>query len=254
MDMTIKEKFLALWKTYFDGADLPITFYYTAQEIKAELVSPPRGHKCVVGALEKVRSGISLCFTASSIGCSGGKNYLGFVEEKMPNLQYFLSYGIPGKLEGERYKKTPELVTETILKSPVFKAPARFIVFKRWDRLSEWDDPAAVIFFATPDVLSGLFTLANFDESDPNGVFSPFAAGCGSIVTYPFIEREAERPRGVLGMFDVSSRPCVPHGTLTLAFPMKKFVTMIDNMEETFLIRPTWEVVRRRIEKERNNR
>lgn len=28
----------------------------------------------------------------------------------MPNFEYFLSCGIPGKLEGERYKKTPELV------------------------------------------------------------------------------------------------------------------------------------------------
>ncbi len=253
MDMTLKEKFLALWKTYFDGADLPITFYYTAQETIAELVSPARGQKCVVGVLEKVRSGISLCFTANSIGCSGGKNYFGFVEEKMPNFPYFLSHGIPGKLEGERYKKNPELVNETMEKSPTFKAPERFIVFKRWDRLTEWDDPAAVIFFATPDVLSGLFTLANFDECEPNGVFSPFAAGCGSIVMYPFMEQEAERPRGVLGMFDVSSRPCVPRRTLTIAFPMKKFLTMVDNMEESFLIRPAWEAVRKRIETERND-
>lgn len=39
-----------------------------------------------------------------------------------------------------------------------------------------------VIFFTRPDVVSGLFTLANFDEVEPSGVFSPCAAGCGSIV------------------------------------------------------------------------
>ena len=39
--------------------------------------------------------------------------------------------GIPGKLEGERYKKTPEMVKETMEGWPVFKAPGRFIVFKR---------------------------------------------------------------------------------------------------------------------------
>jgi uncharacterized protein (DUF169 family) len=201
--------------------------------------------------LEKVRSGMSLCFAANSIGCSGGRKYLGFTGEVMPNFQYFLSYGIPGKLEGERYKKTPELVWETMKNSPRFKAPARFIVFKRWDRLSERDDPAAAIFFARPDVLSGLFTLANFEEGEPNGVFSPFAAGCGSIVMYPYLEQGAKRPRGVLGMFDVSSRPCVPQETLTLAFPMKKFLAMIADMEESFLIRPAWEAVRKRIEQER---
>jgi len=30
----------------------------------------------------------------------------------MPHFEYFLSCGIPGKLEGERYKKSPELVKE----------------------------------------------------------------------------------------------------------------------------------------------
>ena len=32
------------------------------------------------------------------------------------------------------------------------------------------DDPAVVIFFAGADVLAGLFTLANFDEADPEAV------------------------------------------------------------------------------------
>jgi hypothetical protein len=53
------------------------------------------------------------------------------------------------------------------------------------------DDPEVVIFFAQPDVLSGLFTLANYDEADPNGVFAPFAAGCGSIVHYPYLEKDS---------------------------------------------------------------
>jgi uncharacterized protein (DUF169 family) len=251
MDMTMKDKFIALWNTYFNGAELPVTFYYTDEERNAELVPPPTGHQCVVGVLEKARRGASLCFAAESVGCGGGKRYLGFAEESMPNFQYFLSYGIPGKLEGERYKKCPELVTEIMKKSPKFKAPERFIVFKRWDKLANWDNPVATIFFASPDVLSGLFTLANFDEGEPNGVFSPFAAGCGSIVMYPYLEQGSERPRGILGMFDVSSRPCVPEGTLTMAFPMKKFLTMIADMEESFLIRPAWEIVRKRIEKKK---
>ncbi len=114
--------------------------------------------------------------------------------------------------------------------------------------LAAEDDPVAAIFFASPDVLSGLFTLANFDEGEPNGVYSPFAAGCGSIVMYPFLEQGSDRPRGVLGMFDVSCRPCVPRETLTLALPMKKFLNMVANMEESFLIRPTWGAVQRRIE------
>ena len=32
MDREIKNKFITLWKKYFNGADLPIVFYYTDDE------------------------------------------------------------------------------------------------------------------------------------------------------------------------------------------------------------------------------
>ena len=130
---------------------------------------------------------------------------------------------------------------------PELKAPGRFIVFKRWDMLEEADSPEVVVFFAQPDVLSGLFTLASFDEVDPNGVIAPFSSGCGAIIRYPYLERDAGHPRGVVGMFDISVRPFVPKNTLTFAAPMSKFVRMIEDMEESFLITNTWRVVQKRI-------
>jgi uncharacterized protein (DUF169 family) len=247
MEMEIKEEFIRLWKKYFNGASLPITFYYTDEVVSAEEVKSTSGHRCVICDLSNVRNGKSLYFSSDSVGCGGGKRYLGFVEEIMPNFEYFLSCGIPGKLEGERYKKTPELVKEAMKRLPQFRAPARFIVFKRWDSLEESDEPEVVIFFAQPDILSGLFTLANFDESEPEGVFAPFAAGCGSIVQYPYLEKDSPHPRGVLGMFDVSARPCVPQEVLTFSLPMNKFLRMIENMEESFLITDSWSKVKRRI-------
>src|SRR5271157_5644813 len=93
-----------------------------------------------------------------------------------------------------------------------FRAPGRFVVFKRWDKLEAADKPDVVIFFASPDVLSGLFTLASFDEADPNGVIAPFGAGCSSVVQHPYLEGKSSRPRAVIGMFDVTARPLVPKG------------------------------------------
>lgn len=247
MDLKIKEEFMGLWEKYFDRAELPIALYYTDDPGRAKSVESPSGHRCVICDLIKVREGEALCFTADTVGCGGGKRYLGFGREVMPDFEYFLSCGIPGKLEGERYKKSPELVKEAMKKLPDFRAPAKSLVFKRWDMLEETDDPEVVIFFALPDVLSGLFTLANFDEVDPNGVFAPFAAGCGSIVQYPYLEERSDPPRCVLGMFDVSARPCVPQNTLTFSAPMKKFVRMIENMRESFLITSSWEKVNERI-------
>jgi hypothetical protein len=194
-----------------------------------------------------VREGRPLCFDVESIGCFGGRRHLGFTTHIMDDFEYFLSCGIPGKVRGERYKKSPELVKESMSLGSSFTAPARFAVFKRWDMLEKSDHPEVVIFFAQPDVLSGLFTLSNFDEAEPNGVFAPFGSGCSSITRYPYLEKDSARPRGVIGMFDPSARPFVPPSALTFSVPMNKFSRMVDNMEESFLITGTWKAIQKRI-------
>lgn len=121
------------------------------------------------------------------------------------------------------------------------------IVFKRWDMLTESDEPEVVVFFAKPDVLSGLFTLASFDRPGNDGVIAPFGAGCGSIVHYPYLESLSDDPKAVIGMFDPSARPCVAEDVLTFAVPIKMFEKMIGYMEESFLITGTWKTIRKRI-------
>jgi len=96
-------------------------------------------------------------------------------------------------------------------------------------------------------VLSGLFTLANYDRSDPHGVIAPMGSGCASIVEMPYQESRSSEPRCVLGMFDVSARPCVPQHTLTFTVPMRRFEQMVANMDESFLITGSWQAVRERL-------
>ena len=247
MDSGFKKRFMELWARYFPTAELPIGFYYSDEKGECELAKPPRGHRCVICDLAKVRKGKPLAFDESAVTCGGGQRFLGFAREKIPGLEYFLSYGIEGKMEGERYKKSPELVREMMGDETQFQAPAKYILFKRWDSMDESDEPAVVIFFAPPDVLSGLFTLANFDEPDLNGVIAPFGAGCSTIVDRPSRELGSPRPRAVLGMFDVSARPCVRPDILTLSAPWPKFVRMVENIEESFLITGSWNRVRDRI-------
>ena len=247
MDIAQKERFQTLWARYFPGAELPVVFYYSDDAWRAELATRTGDRRCFISQLAAVRKGNALCFDIEAIGCAGGRRYLGFSNTLMPNFEYFLSCGIPGKLEGERYKRTPELVQKFLDQSTVFKAPGRFIVFKRWDAINEIDEPEGVIFYAPPDVISGLFTLANFDREDANGVIAPFAAGCGTIVQFPYLEKKAERSRAVLGTFDVSARPFVGKNELSMAFPMKRFHQIVDFMEESFLITPSWDKVKKRI-------
>jgi uncharacterized protein (DUF169 family) len=247
MEAELKRRFIELWHEHFSDAELPIGFYYTGEAGRAE-PAQPQGQPCVICRLAQVRAGTSLAFDVDAVGCSGGKRYLGFAPGLRPGFEYFLSCGIPGEMEGERYKKSPELVQELLKRMPHFDAPARYIVFKRWDQMDADDEPSVVVFFAPPDVLSGLFTLAGFDDPEPQAVIAPFGSGCASIVYYPYQELQSPHPRAVLGMFDVSARPCVPSNVLTLAIPWPRFVRMVDNMAESFLITGSWRKVQARIE------
>ena len=112
MDIGLKEDFLNRWKKYFGGAELPITCWYTDDEGADDRAEPAKGHRCFISDLAKIRKGEILRFDIDTIGCSGGKRYLGFTKDVLPNFEHFLSCGIPGILEGGRYKKSPELVKE----------------------------------------------------------------------------------------------------------------------------------------------
>jgi uncharacterized protein (DUF169 family) len=246
MKTELKERFLVLWKRYFGNAELPIVFYYTAGDGGAERAEKPRGRSCIICELAKVRNGRSVVYNADALACSGARRYLGYTSKMRSGFEFFLSCG-NSQVEGERYIRTPEMVNEIMKNQKTLPIDGKNIVFKRWDNLTVNDDPDVVIFFARPDVLSGLFTLANFDQSEPNGTITPFGSGCGTIIYYPYLESISERQRAVIGMFDPSARPCVQEDVLTFAVPMKRFERMIGYMEESFLITGTWTIVSNRI-------
>jgi uncharacterized protein (DUF169 family) len=246
MKTELKDRFLDLWKKYFGNAELPITFYYSKGDGGAERAEKTKGRSCLICELAKVRNGRSFYYNIDALACGGARRYLGYTDKMRPGFEYFLSCG-NDQMEGERYIRTPEMVNELMKSQKQLPVEGRNIVFKRWDNITENDNPDVVIFFARPDILSGLFTLANFDQTDPNGTISPFGAGCGTIIYYPYLESLSEKQRAIIGMFDPSARPCVPENVLSFAVPMKRFEKMIGYMEESFLITQTWTEIRKRI-------
>jgi uncharacterized protein (DUF169 family) len=249
MDTTLRDCFITLWNKYFPGAELPLALEFRDGLGIAKKVPPPDGWRCLICQIGRARNGTPLVFDVRSITCRGGLMYTGYSCERPPEFRHFLSSGKPGVVEGERYKRTPEIV-DTWQKNLIpLPTQGKDLFVTRWDQLAEEDNPDVVIFFARPEVTSGLFTLANFEQGDPNGVICPMGSGCGSIIYYPWLEQQKEDPRVVLGMFDPSARPCVPLDIQTMAFPMKKFVRVIGSMEESFLITKTWETVKKKIER-----
>jgi hypothetical protein len=247
MDAQLVEFFVSRWKQYFADSELPICYFYTDHVRDEDVRESTHAERCLIGNLNRVREGLPFVYDATTPGCAGGKRYTGFTQKLRPKFECFLSCGIPGEMEGERYKQSPELVRQHLAHHPPFQAPGKYLVFKRWDKVAPDEQPLAVVFFATPDVLSGLFTLANYDVADPHGVIAPMGSGCASIINYPYEEAQSEHPRCVLGMFDVSARPSVPGDRLTFAVPMKRFEQMVRNMDSSFLITDSWKMVRNRL-------
>ncbi|MDD4126685.1 MAG: DUF169 domain-containing protein [Methanomicrobium sp.] len=249
MDISLRDRFSALWEKYFPGAELPLAIEFRDDTEGSELVPPPGSWRCIICQTALARNKTPLVFTKDSITCGGGLRYSGYSEDIHLNFRYFLSSGKKGIIKGERYKQTPEIVDEWEKLIPKYPPHKKYIHFKRWDTLTENDNPEVVVFFARPEVMSGLFTLANYDQSSPFGVICPMGSGCSSILLYPWLEQQKDDPKVVLGMFDPSARKCVPVDVLTIAFPMKRFEKVIGYMDESFLITKTWDTVQKKIKR-----
>lgn len=174
---------------------------------------------------------------------------MGLLESPRPNIEYFLSCGIPGEMEGERYIKTPDLAREYFKKMKPKPAPATYCVFKPIEQFQGGEEkPEVVVFFSSPDILSGLFTLTNYTLESTDAVFTPFGSGCSTILTYPLKEVDKEKPRAIIGMFDVSARPMVEKDILTLAMPYSVFLKLLENVSGSFLQTESWKKVLHRIQ------
>ncbi len=248
MDQFLKEE----WKQFKEVLGLkesPIGAYYTNE--RPEGITPKEGRwGCIIGLLKNARKrGKTVYFDRTHFGCPGGGYYLGFLEKPRPKIEYFLSCGIPGEMEGERYIKTPELAKEYFKKMKPRRAPADYCVFMPVERFKDETRPEVIIFFGTPDILSGLFTLTNYALERTDAVYTPFGSGCGTLLTYPLMEAEKSEPRAVLGMFDVSARPMVEEEVLTLAMPYSLFLKLLENVSGSFLETESWKKVLQRIKK-----
>jgi uncharacterized protein (DUF169 family) len=244
------------WKQFREALGLtesPLGIYYTND--KPEGVTPKEGLSgCMIGLLRNAsRKGNTVYFDKAHFGCPGGAYYMGFFESPRPNIEYFLSCGIPGEMEGERYIKTPERAREYFTKMIPRRAPATYCVFRPVEQSQKGTEPEVVVFFASPDLLSGLFTLTNYALERTDAIQAPFGSGCGTILTYPLKEAGKEQPRATLGMFDVSARPMVEKDTLSFAMPYAIFLKLLENVSGSFLQTESWKKVLLRIQKNPNN-
>ena len=154
------------YEKFYDRLGLnehPLGVFYSSEEPVKGLRPKGGGRECLIALLKRARHhGEAVYFDEDHIGCPGGAYYMGFRPMSMPKIEYFLSCGIPGEMEGERYIKTPQRAKEYFASVQPRKAPAKYGIFRAIDKLTPQEEPEVIIFFAPPDVLSGLVVLASY--------------------------------------------------------------------------------------------
>ena len=223
-------------EAFGEAAELPSVFWYSDVPVaKTEKING-----CLFKGMDTVRKGNPISLSIDIISCGGGKFYTGFTEMPVhiPNLVSLK----------EKYKKTPEMVVEFIDNLEVSQNNQKYLNFARIDKVENFDMIEGILFFATPDFLSGLTTWAFFDNNSEDAVASTFGSGCSAVVTNAIIENKRNGRRTFIGLFDPSVRPHVEANILSFVIPISRFKEMYHTMKECSLFDThAWDKIRNRI-------
>lgn len=246
MDMQIKESFLEKWEKYFPNEELPVACWYS-DELPEGVDFPDKpkenkhGYTCIFSQIAPVHRGKSRAFNQENLGCFGADGTLGFLPVDI-NDEYvdFLT-------NVERFKRDRELVECMAKDNPAITAPGKYLILKRWDQLTEKDEPQIVFFFGKADAVSGLHTLANYDYKTQHGVLAPFGSGCDSLIGFAMKQVLSNGDQCILGLFDPPARGCIKKDLMTFSAPYTRFLKMLSNMDNCFLNTYIWEKIQKRM-------
>ncbi len=219
----------------------PVAIIFTDQKPEGAEEPEEGDPRCVIGLLTAAaEEGKMTVFEKDTVECGGGVAGLGFDNVYDEDFKYFLSQGRED-MEGEAYKKTPELAQTLVDSLPdMEEIEGKYRVFAPLGQVEDDQEPDVVVFYAEPDQISALVVLANYAREGVDHVTTPFGSGCQTACLRPYQEGKKEEPKAVLGMTDISARPYVDPQILSFAVPFKMFVEMEDNVPGSFLERRAW--------------
>ena len=205
---------------------------------------------CIFGKLLLARKKQTAAWLShEECGCMGGGYYSGMYAPYLETNVLYVSTGIPGTpFEGEHYLPSPESMCAFMDDCTPPPAPKKYCVLKPLNQFTGEERPLIVVFFARPEVLTGLFNLTSYATGSHNAVVSPFGAACTNIIGWPLVYQQRGIECAVLGGFDLSARKFMQTDEMTFAAPLPLYEKMLHSMERSALPRHTWQQeVRRKV-------
>ncbi len=204
---------------------------------------------CVMGNIWLARKKRRAAYISTEeYGCPGGVFYCSMMKPYLRFIEHYVTTGFEGTpIHGERYLPSPEAMRNFLEKVDPRKAPAKYCIFKPLSSFSDGEEPEFVIFFARPEVLTGLFVQTTFTTGEVDSVVSPFGAGCTNIIAWPLFYKEQGMEKAVLGGFDPSARKYMKTDELTFTVPLSLYQKMLKALPESmFNVNETWAGVRKK--------
>lgn len=207
---------------------------------------------CVMGNIWLARKKKGAAFISSEeYGCPGGVYYCSMMKPHLRFIENYVSTGYKGTpLEGERYMPNPDAMRKFMLEVNPREAPGKYCIFKPLSLFADGEEPEFIIFFARPEVLSGLFTQAVFTTGDMECVVSPFGAGCTNMISWPLYYKGKGLEKAVIGGFDPSARKFMKTDELTFTVSLEFYEKMLAALPESMFTHETdWKSVRKKVER-----
>jgi hypothetical protein len=213
-----------------------IALYDTAPSPDFEPLVEPKDTDCCFSYFARWLNGETLVVRKGGPGCPGGHRGLGLENTSPPFMAHFLTDGV-GAPAAEGLRATPE-IAQAILdqKRPVANQSGHVLVGPL--RADKWDAVRSVTFFASPDHLAAVTTLAGYWSGDKDIVAAPFGSACSSLMSALGEYGEDDHP--ILGGLDLAMRRHIPDDMLTLSVSPARFAKMLTFPEESFMYKSWW--------------
>lgn len=205
---------------------------------------------CVIGNIWRARKKRGVAYiSAEDYGCPGGVYYCSMLKPYLRFIENYVSTGFEGThIHGERYMPSPEKMRAFMEEVEPRNAPAKYCLFKPLSLFTDDEIPEFIIFFARPEVLTGLFIQATFTTGDMDCVAAPFGAACTNLVGWPLYYKEKGVEKAVLGGLDPSARKYMKTDELTFTIPWSLYQKMLKKLPESvFNFNHAWPSVRNKI-------
>jgi uncharacterized protein (DUF169 family) len=206
-----------------------------------------KGEGCIVPLIFSSAKGQTVSIDKDSTGWPCSAFYLGYKDWIFEGIECFLTDGLILGRIGERFIKTRKQAKEFVSYFVPVQINNKVTIIKPLEQFKDYETPELVVFFATPDELSGLIFLLHFNSPLADDlVITGFNSGCGSIFTKPMKLISEGKKKAVLGMQDISARLRLPKEIMSLTLPYSMVIDIVNEIDSSFIKTENWEKIKMR--------